>query len=142
MPFPRDPLSVHYDGYVHQLMLRAARASTTRHSVRAWISSPSSEYAHLDHGGRTVHERAFTRSAYYLVDERPNHRGSERTKYPAWSLKLVWSEEVVPSRRGRHARAVLVRLYPRGQARVARGTGWVGTGRQAQWRGPGSPPGG
>ncbi len=65
---PRDPLSVRYDGVVRDLMTRAARAHRNSASVVAWIASPRGEFRHRDRGGRTAHERAFTRSAYYLTE--------------------------------------------------------------------------
>ena len=125
----RDPLSVYYDGPVRQLMLRAARASLDRHSVRTWIASPRGEFGRLDRGGRTPHERAFTRSAYYLVFKTPIRAG----QVPEWSLKLSWGadEDLRASSGGRLARPVLVRLYPRSQARV-RGPRWAGTELQSR----------
>jgi hypothetical protein len=119
---PRDPLSVRYDGTVRQLMLRAARAERSRSSVRAWIASPRAEFRRVDVGGRTGHERAFTRSAYYLIFRTPIREG----RVPDWSLKLTWGEDVDlrASSGGRVARPVLVRLFRRENARV-RGASWV-----------------
>jgi len=114
----RDPLSVHYDGVVYALMLRAARASRSRRGVLAHVASPRGEFARLDRGGRTAHERAFTRASYYLIFKNGGQPGNS-----GWSLKLVWRDELAPSARGRLARPVVVRLYPRGQARV----------REASW---------
>jgi hypothetical protein len=110
----RDPLSVHYDGYVADLMTRARRASEQRRGVLAWISSPRGEFRVLDQGGRTRHERAFTRSAYYLVFKiEPGQWGH---------LKLTWGDTLVASSKGKLARPVVVRLYR--SARVE-GPRWV-----------------
>ncbi len=129
MPPQRDPLSVRYDGYVDDLMRRAARASRQGRGVGAWIASPRGEYRVLDRGGRTAHERAFTRSAYYLIWRVPiNMRVPQE-----WSLKLTWGPDADrrPSAQGRLARPVTVRLFPRGQARRTSAR-WVGTSRQSQ----------
>ena len=115
----RDPLSVHYDGVVHGMLLRAARASSTSRGVLVYIASPRAEFRHPDRSGRTVHERAFTRSAYYIVKGGPNHSGDRSYgNVPDWSLKLTWGEELRASSRGRLARPVVIRLFPRSQARV------------------------
>jgi len=132
----RDPLSVRYDTVVHGLMLRAAAASRNRAGVRAWIASPRGEFRARDSGGRTAHERAFTRSAYYLIFKNSGAytsgaRGT--TGEPSgWSLKLTWGADADrrPSSNGRLARPVTVRLYPRGEARRS-SPAWVGTARQS-----------
>ena len=114
----RDPLSVNYDGVVHQLVLRAIYAQRSRRGVQAFVSSPRAEFRSVDRGGRTKHERAFTRSAYYLVFRTPLNEGVA----PAWSLRLSWGEdaELAPSARGRLARPVVLRVWPRSQARPPR----------------------
>ncbi len=119
---PRDPLSVRYDGTVHALMVRAARAHRDGKSVQAWIASPRGEFRRRDVGGRTVHERAFTRSAYYLIFRTPIREG----RSPDWSLKLTWGDDGMrrASSGGRLARPVQVRLFRRSGARV-RGPSWV-----------------
>lgn len=119
---PRDPLSIRYDAVVHGLMTRAARAHRDGKSVQAWIASPRGEFRHLDRGGRTAHERAFTRSAYYLVFRVPlNER-----RVPDWSLKLTWGDDGMrrASSAGRLARPVQIRLFRRSGARV-RGPSWL-----------------
>jgi hypothetical protein len=117
----RDPLSVNYDGYVRQVMIRAARASRDRRSVKVWIASPRRDFRELDRGGLTRHERAFQRSAYYLIFRTPLNLG----EVPEWSLKRTWGlAEFRPSSGGRLARPVTIRLFPRSQARV-RGSSWV-----------------
>jgi hypothetical protein len=118
MPYYRDPLSTAYDGYVRQVMIRAARASRNGQGVRVWIASP--RRSGTDAGGRTSHERAFTRSAYYLIWRTPINTHT----IPEWSLKLTWSGEQRASSGGRVARAATVRLFPRSKARV-RGVSWV-----------------
>ena len=79
----RDPLSVRYDGATRDLLERAARASRSRRAVIAWVPSPRGEVRRLDRGGRTAHERAWTRSMYYQVRIPPRR----------WSLKLTWDED-------------------------------------------------
>jgi hypothetical protein len=118
----RDPLSVKYDGVVHGLLIRAAAASAHGSSVQAWIASPRAEFRHRDKGGRTAHERAFTRSVYYQVWWEPVRDGAG----PVWSAKLTWGtdEERQASSHGRLSRPVLVRLYPRSKARVS-GERWT-----------------
>ena len=96
--------------------MRAARASSSRRGVLAHVASPRGEFGLLDRGGRTRHERAFTRSAYYRVFRVPLNAG----QVPDWSLKLTWGDELAPSAGGRLARPVTVRLYPRGKARVTK----------------------
>lgn len=117
----RDPLSVRYDGVVYDLMIRAGRASRQKAGVQAWIASPRAEFRHRDPGGRTAHERAFTRAAYWLIFKNAGQGG-----HSGWSLKLTWGEDEDrrASSAGRLARPVRVRLYPRGQARVS-GPSWV-----------------
>ena len=127
MPQPRDPLSVRYDAVVHELMMRAGRASRSGRGVQAWIASPRGEYRYLDRGGRTAHERAFIRSAYYLIFKNGGAGGRS-----GWSLRLTWGTDADrrASSAGRLARPVLIRLFPRGQA--ARSSApWVGTSRQS-----------
>ena len=116
MAVPRDPLSVRYDGVTWQLLMRAARASGQRRGVLAHVASPRGEFRALDRGGRTPHERAFTRSAYYRVFRVPLNN----KQVPDWSLKLTWGDELAESSGGRLARPVTVRLYPRGKARVSK----------------------
>jgi hypothetical protein len=118
----RDPLSVRYDATVRDLMVRAARAHRDGKSVQAWIASPRGEFRRRDRGGRTAHERAFTRSAYYLIFRTPIREG----QVPAWSLKLTWGNDGMrrASSHGRLARPVQVRLFDRRGARV-RGPSWV-----------------
>lgn len=117
----RDPLAVVYDGVTHAIILRAIYASKQRRGVLAWVASPRGEYRATDRGGRTRHERAFTRSAYYHVD---NRYRIERLPSP-WSLKLTWGDDaqLKASAAGKLARPVTVRVWPRSQARV-RGPRW------------------
>ena len=135
MPYGRDPLSWHYDGYVRQVMIRAARASRAGHGVRVYIASPRAQFRRPDAGGRTRHERAFMRSCYYLMWRVPINAGI----IPDWSLKMTWGDQLRPSDQGRLARPVTIRLWPRSQARV-RGARWsrdpalqsggIGSGRE------------
>ena len=123
----RDPLSVRYDGAARDLMVRAARASRNRAGVRAWIASPRGEFRRPDRGGRTAHERAFTRSAYWLIFKNAGEPGRS-----GWSLKLTWGPDADrrPSAAGKLARPVVIRLFPAGQARPSAAP-WVGTGDQS-----------
>ena len=135
MPYGRDPLSWHYDGYVRQVMIRAIRASRNGRSVRVYIASPRSSFRATDAGGRTAHERAFTRSAYYLMWRVPLNAGT----VPEWSLKVTWGDEVRASSGNRLARPAVIRVWPRSQARP-RGAQWskdpalqsggIGSGKQ------------
>jgi hypothetical protein len=122
VPAQRDPLSIRYDGAVHALLIRAIRSSRDRKGVQAWVTSTRAELRKPDAGGRTRHERAFTRSAYYQVFRLPLNLG----RPPDWSLKLTWGgdDELRPSSAGRLARPVRVRVYPRAQARVS-GAKWT-----------------
>lgn len=123
----RDPLSVRYDDIVRDLMMRAIRAAASRRGVQAWIASERAEFRHRDRGGRTAHERAFTRSAYYLVFKNAGAGGES-----GWSLKLTWGadSERKASSRGRLARPVIIRLFPASQA-YPPPPHWVGTSRQS-----------
>jgi hypothetical protein len=109
--YQRDPLSVRYDGTARQVLGRAIRASRHRKGIQAWVSSTSGELRSPDGGGRTAHERAFTRAAYYYVWREPLNYG----RIPDWSLKVTWGPdaELRPSARGRMARPVRVRIFPR-----------------------------
>lgn len=116
MPYVRDPLSVRYDATAANVVLRAIRASRNGQGVTAWIASSRAELRRPDAGGRSAHERAFTRAAYYLVWRAPINYG----RIPDWSLKLTWGDELKPSGQGRLARPVRVRVWPRGGPRGGR----------------------
>jgi hypothetical protein len=128
---PRDPLITAYEGHAHDAVLRAIRASRYRRAVVVFVNSPRGEYGRLDRGGRTRHERAFTRAAYRLVFDGPAAAGEPSQ----WSLKLTWRDQLSPGRPGWLARAVAVRIFPRQEARVPAGQSWVrdegGFGRSA-----------
>jgi hypothetical protein len=89
--------------------------------VLVYVSSPRHEYRSPDRGGRTRHERAFTRAVYWLVFDGPASRGEPSQ----WSVKLTWQDKLSPGAPGRLARAVAVRAYPRADARVPPGESWV-----------------
>jgi len=120
----RDPLSVAYDVRVRRVLLRAVRAHQlskgASRGVAAFVASPAGEFRRLDRGGRTRHERAFTRSAYYQVFRVPRSAG----ELPVWSLKLTWGP--IRFHRGRWGRAVQVRLY-------RYGSGYRHAQQHAQW---------
>jgi hypothetical protein len=118
--YGRDPLSWHYDGYVRQVMIRAIRAGRNNTGVRVYIASSRAEFRSPDKGGRTRHERAFTRSVYYLMWRAPINTGT----VPEWSVKLTWGDQLRPSSGGREARPVTIRVWPRSQARP-RGEKWT-----------------
>lgn len=126
--YARDPLSVRYDGVTRQVMARAIRASRSGRGVTVSIASTRAEHRNPDAGGRTAHERAFTRSAYHYLG-RPASR--------EWALKISWDTGLSPSSGGRVARVARLRLWPRNQARV-RGPSWVDDPR-LQSGGIGSP---
>jgi hypothetical protein len=134
VPIPRDPLSVRYDGVVDQLLRRAGAAHRYGRGVQAWIASPREEFRHRDRGGRTAHERAFSRSAYYKVFRVPLNQG----RSPDWSLKLEWGSDAErrASSGGRLARPVRVRLFKRSGARVS-GPRWVDDPARQSKLGPG-----
>ena len=121
MPGIRDPLSVAYDVRVRRVLLRAIVARRDRKGVPVWVVSPNPEFRHLDKGGRTRHERAFTRSAYYQVFKVPRNAG----ELPYYSLKLVWGP--VQLRNGRRGRVVQVRLfrYGSGRAHAEKSPQWI-----------------
>ena len=127
--FQRDPLSVHYDGAAGQALIRAIRASRSGGGVQVWIASTRGELASPDSGGRTAHERAFTRSAYYYVWRAPLNAG----QIPLWSLKLTWGDDLRPSSRGRMARPARLRIFPRSGPRGGREYGTVRLAASRQW---------
>jgi hypothetical protein len=105
----RDPLSERYDAAARRLLTAAVAAHQQgrRGGVVAFIASPPREFTSTDKGGRTAHERAFTRAAYYLVMKVPQHQGVPQQ----WSLKLEWGPI---ERRGRRwGRVVRARLFLR-----------------------------
>ena len=104
MPPARDPLSVRYDTTVRKALVQAIRSGPPREAAR-FVASPGG-FGKVDRGGRTAHERAFTRAAYYHVRYVPRLRGVP----PVWSLKLSWGP-VVRTRGGRYGRVVVLRLY-------------------------------
>lgn len=116
--FERDPLSVFYDGYVRQVMLRAIRASRNERGVAVWIASPRRDP--VDPRGLTAHERAFQRSCYYLMWR----VYLNRELVPPYALKMTWTDETRPSSSGRSARRVNIRLFLRSKARP-RGKRWT-----------------
>ena len=101
----RDALSVAYDARVRRVLLRAILARRERKAVPVFVASPPRDFRHLDRGGRTAHERAFTRSAYYQVFRVPRMAG----ELPYYSLKLTWGP--ITFRNGRWGRVVRVRLF-------------------------------
>jgi hypothetical protein len=119
MGYGRDPLSWHYDGYVREVMRRAVRAGRDGRGVRVYIASTRAEIRNPDEGGRTRHERAFTRSVYYLMWRAPINAKT----IPEYSVKMTWGDEVQASSGNRVARPVTIRVWPRSQARV-RGQQW------------------
>lgn len=115
----RDPLSVKYDIPVRRALAAAVAAHAQRRGAQVWVNSHPAHYGNTDRGGRTVEERAFTRSAYWQVREVPKMNGEPIY----WSLQLSWSP--IYKRSGnRWGRVVTVRLrrYYSG-ARYSRGAG-------------------
>jgi len=128
----RDPLSVAYDGQVRRVLIQAIRRQRNKQAgLIVWIASPRGQFRQLDRGGRTQHERAFTRSAYYQVFKVPYNAG----EVPDYSLRLDWGDERRASSHGRLARPVRVTLFPfgatshrrRGPSYLPEGTGFRST---------------
>lgn len=92
----RDPLSARYDTGARRLLDKAVRRP------RQWVSAriPSPPGDQVDAGGRTRHERAFTRALYY--DRRVYARSPSRE----WALKVQWLDL---SATGRQVR---IRVHP------------------------------
>lgn len=97
----RDPLSVRYDRTARRVLERAVEARQLgKGGAVTFVASPPGEFRELDRGGRTRHERAFTRSAYWHV------RFADPRYY---SLKLTWGP--LENHAGRWGRRVAVRLF-------------------------------
>jgi hypothetical protein len=112
VPSPRDPLSVTYDDVVMRLLLRAVRSHQRNPkdptAAEIFVQSPPREFRALDKGRRTAHERAFTRSVYYIVFKVPRNLEVQ----PKWAAKITWG----PIRRSgsRWGRTARVRLFRAG----------------------------
>ncbi len=111
MGYSRDPLSVRYDQASRDAVMRAIRGSRANRGVTVWVASSRGELRSPDGGGRSRHERAFTRSAYYLVWRAPINAGA----IPDWSLRVDWGadDELRASSHGRLARPARLRVWPR-----------------------------
>lgn len=108
MPAERDPLSERFDTATRRALNEARRKAPPRTADR-FVASPPREFRDLDKGGRTAHERAFQRSAYYLIFKVPRNDGVP----PAWSLKITWGK--IERHGGRWGRRVRLRLFPYGR---------------------------
>lgn len=124
--FQRDQHSRQYDGYARKALLGAIRSRAAGgRGVRVFVVSPAAQFGNRDRGGLTVNERAFSRAAYYPVQQVPRQLarakglGREGAVY-VWSLKLAWGK--LENRRGRWGRTVGVRVFPyrAGRRHVAR----------------------
>jgi hypothetical protein len=124
MASQRDPLSVDYDPMVRDILILAIRRHRNhQRGPIAWIASPRREFRELDRGGRTRHERAFTRSAYYQVFKVPRNTGQP----VHYSLVLEWDEgRKMPAPRGQVARSVRVQIYKYGKHGLGQGGTWRG----------------
>jgi hypothetical protein len=114
---PRDRLAAAYAAPARRALLAAIAAESKTSS--GYVASPGRELRNPDRGGRTAHERAFTRAAYYEVIQVPR-----RTKTPRrWSLQLEWGP--VEKRGDKYGRTVRLRLFRYGsrayQAALSRG---------------------
>ena len=128
----RDPLSVEYDPIVRRVLILAIRRHRNHQSgVLAWVPSPRRQFRHLDRGGLTKNERAFTRSAYYQTQKVPRNAGQPEL----YKLTLEWQDRREPSGR-RLARPVRVTLHSSRNASRHRSLGPDGA-----WRGFRSAPG-
>jgi hypothetical protein len=109
MPGPqRDSLSVAYARHARAALVDAIGTSPPR-TARVFIASPGAEFTRTDRGGRTRHERAFTRAAYYEVQQVPRRTGTD----PQWSLRLDWG--LIERRGHRYGRVVTVRMFRYGR---------------------------
>lgn len=110
MPRERDPLSVRYDTTARRALVAAIRARPRAQPV--FVATPGPALRATDRGGRTVNERAFTRSAYYITRQMPINAGQT----PQWSLKLTWGP--LERRGSRYGRVVKLRMYAYGSGRA------------------------
>lgn len=114
---PRDRLAAAYAAPARRA-LEAAIAAEDKTSS-GYVASPGREFRQLDRGGRTAHERAFTRAAYYEVIQVPRHTQTPRR----WSLQLEWGP--IEKRGAKYGRVVRLRMFRYGtrayQAALARG---------------------
>jgi hypothetical protein len=114
---PRDRLAAAYAAPARRALLAAINADP--HISSGYVTSPPREFRELDRGGRTPHERAFTRAAYYEVIQVPRRTGTPRR----WSLQLDWGP--IERRGERYGRTVKLRLFHYGgrayQAALRRG---------------------
>jgi hypothetical protein len=113
MPFERDPLSVEYDGWAAELLNRAISTPYAHRAGR--IRSPRRDP--IDAKGLSMHERAATRSLYYLVMHHPVAGPLRGSGLQEWSLRVDWGEAVNERRafglrRGDRVRQVLVVVTP------------------------------
>ena len=117
----RDPLSERYDVAVRRSLLAAIRARPW--AGRAFVASPGREFRNVDRGGRTAHERAFTRSAYYQVVKVPLNAGRPQE----WSLKLEWGP--IERRGSKYGRTVRLRMFT-----YRSGSRYASSGKVRTWR--------
>ena len=114
---PRDRLAASYAAPARRA-LEAAIAADSKTSS-GYVASPGREFRNLDRGGRTAHERAFTRAAYSEVIQVPRRTGTPRR----WSLQLDWGP--IEKRGDKYGRVVRLRMFRYGsrayQAALARG---------------------
>jgi hypothetical protein len=100
----RDLLSIGYDTASRRALVRAIRKRPAGHQI--FVQSPGREFSDVDPGGRTRHERAFTRSLYYHVVQIPRRQNVPQE----WSLRLRWGK--IENRGGRYGRRVELRMFP------------------------------
>ena len=114
---PRDRLAAAYAAPARRA-LEAAIAAESKTST-GYVASPGREFRQLDRGGRTKHERAFTRAAYYEVIQVPRRTSTPRR----WSLQLEWGP--IEKRGSKYGRVVRLRMFRYGtrayQAALTRG---------------------
>lgn len=114
---PRDRLAAAYAAPARRA-LEAAIAAESKTS-HGYVASPGREFRQLDRGGRTAHERAFTRAAYYEVIQVPRRTNTPRR----WSLQLEWGP--IEKRGAKYGRVVRLHMFRYGsrayQAALARG---------------------
>lgn len=118
----RDPLSEHYDATARRALHLAIIARRAGRPASLFVVSPGREFSRTDRGGRTAHERAFTRAIYYLAWRVPINRGVA----PDWSVKLTWGP--IERHGSRYGRRVEVRAFTRDS-----GARHVRTGKVRSW---------
>jgi hypothetical protein len=102
MPRQRDPLSTEYDDFSESFLMICAEDSPAWHT--ATVTSPPGDP--VDPRGLSAHERAVTRSLYYVL----NSTGAEGPLGGRWVKNDEWSFQVGGWSEPRYRGGVLGRL--------------------------------